>query len=90
MLDVAAIDLLPVVRLENIERARVNFSRRTADAVFVVLDDEEHRQLSLFRKTNRLEKIALARGGVAHRGGDDVRFVIELDSPRDAARGEKL
>src|SRR5205814_3501742 len=42
------------------------------------------------RQTNRLGSIARGRGGVAHRGDDDVPLVAELDSPCYAARGEKL
>jgi hypothetical protein len=90
LLDIAAVDFQPVVRLEDVERARIDFAGRAADAVLVVLDDEEHRQLPLFRETDRFEEIALARCRVADRSDHNVRFFIELDAPRDAARGQKL
>src|SRR4029434_1068204 len=82
--------LLPVVRLKDIDRQRVDLPRRAADPVGVVLDDEKHRQLLLFRKADRFEKIALARRRVADRGDDEVRLRVELDPPGDAAGGEKL
>ena len=85
-----AINLAPVVRREDAECPRVDLARRTADSVGVVFDDEEHGQLFLFRETNGLEKIALARGGVANGGDDNVGFAIELNAPGDAAGGKKL
>ena len=90
LLDVAAVDFLPVVRLENIERARIDLPRRTADAVFVVLDDKQHGKLPLLRETDGFEKIALARRRIANGGHDDIHLVVELNAPRDAAGGQKL
>ena len=81
---------LPVVRLKDIDRERVDLPRRAADPVAVVFDNEKHRQLLFFRKTNRLEKIALTRRGIADCGNDEVRFGVELDAPGDAAGGEEL
>ncbi len=88
--NVRPVDLPPVVRLKDIDRERVDLPRRAADPVGVVFDDEKHRQLLLFRKANRLEKIALARRGVANCRNDEVRFRVELDAPGDAAGGEEL
>jgi len=70
--NVRPIDPLPIVRLKDIDREWVDFARRAADPVGIVLDDEKHWQLLLFRKANRLEKIALARRGVADRRNDEV------------------
>src|SRR6202011_1588227 len=49
-------ELLPFVWLKNAERERIDFPRRTADAVSIVLDHKQSWQLSFFRETNRLEK----------------------------------
>ena len=90
LLHVASVDLLPVVRLEHVERAGIDLPRRTADAVFVILNHEKHRQLSFLCETDGFEKIALPRRRIADRGHDDVRFAIELDAPGDAAGGQEL
>ena len=87
---IGPVDLLPVVRLKDIDRERIDLARRAADPVGVVLDDEKHRQLLLFRKADRFEKIALARGGVADRRDNEIRLGVEFDSPGDAAGGEEL
>ena len=88
--NVRPIDLPPVVRLKDIERERVDLARRAADPIGVVLDNEKHRQLLLFRKANRLVKIALTRRGVTNCRNDEVRFGVELDAPGDAAGGQEL
>ena len=89
-LHVGSVDLPPVVRLEDVDRERIDLPRRAADAVGVVLDDEEDGQLLLFRETDRLEEIALAGGGIADRRDDEVPFPVELDSPGDAAGRQEL
>src|SRR6202030_1844769 len=73
-LDVFAGELLPFVWLKNAEREGINFPGRTTDAVSVVFDNEQNRQLSFFSETNRFEKIALARGGIATLRHHDIFF----------------
>jgi hypothetical protein len=41
LLDVLSFDVAPVVLLENVQRERIRFPRRHADAVGVVLDKKE-------------------------------------------------
>ena len=87
---VGAIELSPVVRLEDVDRERIDFAGRAADPVAVILDHEKDRKLPLLGETDRFKKIALPGGGVADRGDDEVRFAIELDPPGDPAAGQKL
>ena len=89
-LDIAAIDLLPVARLKNTECERIGFASRHADAVSVVLNDEQQRQFLFFSERNGFEEIALACRGVADCCDHEVFFAIELDAPCNAAGGEKL
>ena len=88
--DLSAVNFSPVVRLKRIERERIDFSRRGADAVGVVFDQEQHRQFFFLGKTNRFEEIALSSGGVADRGNDKIIFAVEFDAPGHAASREKL
>src|SRR4029077_3901340 len=83
-------DLLPLFWLKNTERERINFPGRSADAVSVVFDNEQHRQFSLFGEANRFEKIALAGGGIANRRDNDILFAIEFEAPGDSACGQEL
>src|SRR5438477_12493433 len=82
--------LLPLARLENAERERINFPGRSANAVSVVFHNEQDRQFSFFGETNRFEKIALTSGGIANRRNDDVLLAVQLNSPSHSARRKEL
>ena len=86
LLHVLAIDPSPVVRLENIQRERIGLSRRHADPIGVVFDEKEQRQLLFLGKTDRFEKIPLARRGIAYRGHDEILLAVELNAPRNSTR----
>src|SRR5438046_2600369 len=90
LLDVLSFDVAPVLLLENIQRERVRFPRRHADAVGVVLDKKEHGKFLFFRETDCLKKISLARRGVTYRRDNDIFLSIQLNAPGDAARRKKL
>src|SRR5215813_3776911 len=64
LLDVLSFDVTPVVLLENVQRERIRFARRHADAIGVVLDEKKDRKFLFFRETDCLEKISLARRGI--------------------------
>src|SRR5262249_31209525 len=55
-----------------------------------IFDHKQHRKFSFLGKTNRFEKIALARGGVADSRDDDVFLSVQLNTPGHSARGKKL
>src|SRR4029077_3025001 len=90
LLDVLSFDLAPVVLLEDVQRERVRFPRRHADAVGVVLYKKEHGKFLFFRETDCLEKISLARCGVTYCRDNHIFLSIKLDAPGDAARRKKL
>ena len=90
LLDVLSFDVAPVLLLENIQRERVRFPRRHADAVGVVLYEKEYGKLLFFRETDCLKKISLARRGVTYCRDNDIFLSIQLNAPGDAARRKKL
>ena len=90
LLDVLSFDLAPVVLLENVQRERVSFPRRHADAVGVVLNEKEHGKFFFFGETDCLEKISLARRGVTYCRNNDIFLSIKLNAPGDTARRKKL
>ena len=55
-LDIVSLDLLPFTRLKHLQRERINFSGRAADAVGVVFHDKEHRKLRSFAKQTASKK----------------------------------
>ena len=89
-LDILSLDLLPVSRLKHSQRERIDFPRRAADAVSVVLNNEKDRQFLFFCETNRFEEITLPRGGVTDGGDHQILLFVELDSPSNAAGREEL
>ena len=90
LLDVLSFDLAPVVLLENVQRERIRFPRRHADAVGVVFHKKEHGKFLFFREADGLEKISLTRCGVTYCRDDDIFLSIKLNAPGDAARRKKL
>ncbi len=83
-------DLAPIVLLENVQRERIRFPRRHADAIGVVLYEKEHGKFLFFRETDGLEKISLACCGVTYCRDNNIFLSIKLDAPGDAARRKKL
>src|SRR4029077_8322576 len=67
LLNVCAIQFPPIIRLHHIKGAGIYFASGAADAVTVVFDDEQERQLFFLRETNGFEKIALPRCSIANR-----------------------
>src|SRR5262245_53993778 len=85
-LDVLSFNLAPLVLLANVQRERIRFPRRHADAVGVVLHKKEHRKFFFFRETDCLEEISLARRRVTYCRNNDIFLSIELNAPGDPAR----
>src|SRR5262249_55591006 len=83
-------NLLPVVRLKNIDRKRIDLPRRTADSVAVVFDHKQHWQFPFLGKADRFEKVTLSGSGIADSGNNEIRFAIEFEAPGDSARREEL
>src|SRR5262249_9183412 len=90
LLDVLPFDLLPVVLIQNVQRERIRFPRRHADAVGVVLHKKEHGEFLFFRETDCLKKISLARRRVTYCRDDNTFHSIKLNAPGDPARRKKL
>ncbi len=89
-LDIVSLDLLPFTRLKHLQRERIDFSRRAADAVTVVLDDEKDGQFFFLCETNSFEEITLPRGGVTDGRDHEIFLFVEFDTPRDAACRKEL
>ncbi len=82
--------MVPVARLQDIERERIYFSRRTADAIGIVFDHKQHRQFLFFREADRFKEISLACGRVANCGHNEILFAIQLHAPGHAAGRQEL
>ena len=90
LLDVFSLDLAPVVPFENVQRERVRFSRRHADAIGVVFDEKEHGKCFFFGETDCLKEISLACCGVTDCGNNDILFPVKFNAPGDTACRKKL
>src|SRR5262249_41011076 len=66
LLHILSFDLAPVGRLENLKRERIVLTRRHADAVAVVFNEEKHGKHFLPGETESFKEIPLARRGVAN------------------------
>ena len=64
--------------------ARELLADRRRQAVLVVLDDEDHRQLPDRREVDRFVKIAFAGAAVADKGRRDARLPPQLRGEREA------
>ena len=89
-LDIVSLDLLPFTWLKNLQRERIDFPRRAADAVSVILDNEKDGQFLFLCETNRFEEITLPGGGVTDGSDHQIFLFVEFDTPRDAAGRKKL